>query len=182
MIHTRSSKDLSVSRRISEANKPKETIWLLDGEELDLSDDDTDIQPSQQETQPNRGLFTHFDDPRVEDEAPPSPTASQVSFLADPEWREQPVALEDYYSDNVAIAYEREKRTYTCFYLSAAAIVLLVASFGISLWWSVSHDDVSGGFGMGSYMLAVSSVIIAIATYMHRQDCRCWVRENDSLI
>ncbi|KAI1805134.1 hypothetical protein F4811DRAFT_516708 [Daldinia bambusicola] len=75
---------------------------------------------------------------------------------------------------------EVNKRTYTCFYLLGSAIALLFASVGLSIGWSISSGDVSGGFGMGSYMLAISSVIIAVATYMHRSDCRCWVRRSVS--
>ncbi|KAI1459171.1 hypothetical protein F4805DRAFT_87918 [Annulohypoxylon moriforme] len=176
MSFSRSTEDLSVSRSSSKGGSPGETNWLLDDDELDEPANGTDLELSQHERHRNRGLFTHFDDPQVDDEAPLSPTESQVLFPPDQQYFEEQFELNDYYPGATAIAYEDEKRTYTCFYLSAAAIALLIASLGISLWWSVNHDDVSGGFGMGSYMLAVSSVIIAIATYMHRQDCRCWTR------
>ncbi|KAI1481165.1 hypothetical protein F4774DRAFT_59704 [Daldinia eschscholtzii] len=73
-----------------------------------------------------------------------------------------------------------KQRTFTCFYLIGSAIALLLASLGLSIWWSINNGDVSGGFGMGSYMLAISSVIIAVATYMHRSDCRCWVHQQVS--
>ncbi|KAI1465930.1 uncharacterized protein F4812DRAFT_460909 [Daldinia caldariorum] len=75
---------------------------------------------------------------------------------------------------------EVDKRTYTCFYLLGSALALLFASIGLSIGWSISSGDVSGGVGMGSYMLAISSVIIAVATYMHRSSCRCWVRRRVS--
>ncbi|KAI0838761.1 hypothetical protein F5Y06DRAFT_296367 [Hypoxylon sp. FL0890] len=72
----------------------------------------------------------------------------------------------------------REKRTYTCFYLLAVALLLILASLVISFWWSAGHDDVSGGFGMGSYMVGLSSAIVALAGYAHRSNCRCWNREQ----
>ncbi|KAI0885759.1 uncharacterized protein GGS22DRAFT_134205 [Annulohypoxylon maeteangense] len=176
----RFTKDSSVSKSISKTNSLGETNWLLDGDELDEADDDTDLELSRHERQPNRGLFTHFDDPHDDDEILSSPTESQMLFPPDQQFSQEEFELSDYYPGATASAYEGEKRTYTCFYLSAAAIALLIASLGISLWWSVNHDDVSGGFGMGSYMLAVSSVIIAISTYMHRQDCRCWTPRHAS--
>ncbi|KAI1442901.1 hypothetical protein F5Y02DRAFT_394857 [Annulohypoxylon stygium] len=92
-----------------------------------------------------------------------------------------PIELQDH-SNVPPTAYGIYERTYTCFYLSVAAIGLLVASFGISLWWSISYGDVSGGFGIGSYMIAASGGIIAISTYVHRQNCRCWVRGSVSQI
>ncbi|KAI2467047.1 hypothetical protein F4781DRAFT_329473 [Annulohypoxylon bovei var. microspora] len=184
MAMKRSRAELLPARSILKGNSPGETNWLLDDDELNESNG-IDSELSQHEAQTSNGLFTYFDgyyedgpyaaDYYTNGQEPPSRTLSQVSFRPHQEFSEEAVALGDYYSGSTATAYEGDKRTYTCFYLSAAAVALLIASFGISLWWSVNHDDVSGGFGMGSYMLAVSSVIIAIATYMHRQHCRCWV-------
>ncbi|KAI1140269.1 hypothetical protein F5Y05DRAFT_311245 [Hypoxylon sp. FL0543] len=75
---------------------------------------------------------------------------------------------------------EREKRTYTCFYLLAVVILLISASLAVSLWWSAGHGDVSGGFGIGSYMAGLSSTIVAVASYAHRSNCRCW-KQGQSL-
>ncbi|OTA70099.1 hypothetical protein K449DRAFT_380111 [Hypoxylon sp. EC38] len=71
-----------------------------------------------------------------------------------------------------------EERTYTCFYLLAVTVSLILASLVISLWWSADHDDVSGGFGIGSYMVTLSSAIVAVTSYAHRSTCRCWKREQ----
>ncbi|KAI0012543.1 hypothetical protein F4779DRAFT_39976 [Xylariaceae sp. FL0662B] len=78
-------------------------------------------------------------------------------------------------SDNPPIiGYEVQWQTYTCFYLLAASVILLISSLGISLWWSIDHGDVSGGFGIGSYTVGISGLIIALASYTHRSHCRCW--------
>ncbi|KAI1085056.1 hypothetical protein F5B20DRAFT_129388 [Whalleya microplaca] len=94
---------------------------------------------------------------------------------------QQSFELTDYYCQNginpLVNAYSIETRTYTCFYLLAASIILSFASLGISLWWSIDHEDVSGGFGMGSYMVGISSLVIAVASYTHRSNCRCWVHD-----
>ncbi|KAI1380969.1 hypothetical protein F4677DRAFT_206019 [Hypoxylon crocopeplum] len=84
-----------------------------------------------------------------------------------------PIERSEYPITQVAVS-EAEKRTYACFFLLATAMLLLFASFAISLWWSINQKDVSGGFGMGSYMVGISSLTIGVATYAHRQDCRCW--------
>ncbi|KAI0386844.1 hypothetical protein F5Y04DRAFT_242497 [Hypomontagnella monticulosa] len=34
---------------------------------------------------------------------------------------------------------------------------------------------------MGSYLVGLSSAIVAVATYAHRANCRCWRRAHDSL-
>ncbi|OTA85777.1 hypothetical protein M434DRAFT_36027 [Hypoxylon sp. CO27-5] len=56
--------------------------------------------------------------------------------------------------------------------------LMAICSLVISLWWSADHDDVSGGFGIGSYMLTLSSAIVAVTSYAHRSTCRCWKREQ----
>ncbi|KAI6090377.1 hypothetical protein F4821DRAFT_229177 [Hypoxylon rubiginosum] len=71
----------------------------------------------------------------------------------------------------------KEKRTYTCFYLLAIAISLLVASLVLAIWWSIYYDDISSGFAMGSYMVGLLGIVVAVAN-MHRPHCRCWIRRG----
>ncbi|KAI2625110.1 hypothetical protein GGR54DRAFT_594935 [Hypoxylon sp. NC1633] len=164
-----------------------ETKWLLDDEddEDDIATSGVGSELSPHELQIGKGLFTYFDDPDPSDPTPPSPSQSPLLLPPDQQFSQESVALLDYpyaATNNAAceVEVDVEKRTYTCFYLTAAALALLFASLALSLWWSINHDDVSGGFGMGSYMLAMSSVIIAVASYMHRSSCRCWNRQNIS--
>ncbi|KAI6090534.1 hypothetical protein F4821DRAFT_19669 [Hypoxylon rubiginosum] len=150
----------------------EEIEWLLD-------DDRTSGIGSKLSLLERRGLFkSYFDNPYISSEdilplvsLPRSPPTDQQSS-------QRPTELSSY-SPPSATAYE-ERRTYTCFYLSAAAIVLLFASLALSLWWSINHSDVSGGFGIGSYVVGTSGVIIAVASYMHRPHCWCWAPSQTS--
>ncbi|KAI1140268.1 hypothetical protein F5Y05DRAFT_311326 [Hypoxylon sp. FL0543] len=153
--------------------RSRETDWLLD----DDGSNGVGSKLSRHESQSSKGLFTYFDDPHANDQQPLSAELSPVPLPDDQQFTGQSVALIDYF-DATEDACRVERRTYTCFYLSAAAFSLLIASFGLSLWWSINHDDVSGGFGMGSYTLGVSTVIIAVASYVHSSSCRCWARRG----
>ena len=61
-----------------------------------------------------------------------------------------------------------------CYYLIAAAVFGIIASFGIAVWWSRSQGDASAGFTIGGYVIAVDALIVAIAGIVHRPGCRCW--------
>lgn len=102
---------------------------------------------------------------------------STYALPAHQQSNQSPVELLEYPPESVA-ASTAYKRTYTCFYLLAAVMLLLFASLAVSLWWSVDHYDVSGGFGMGSYMVGISGTIVAVASYIHRSSCRCWKHEQ----
>ncbi|OTB00651.1 hypothetical protein M426DRAFT_233425 [Hypoxylon sp. CI-4A] len=90
----------------------------------------------------------------------------------------EPSQLSVEYRSALRAVYAAEERTYTCFYLLAGATLLLLPSVIISLWWPIDHGDLSGGFGIGSYLAGLTSSIVAVASYMHRSSCRCWVRER----
>ncbi|KAI1389648.1 uncharacterized protein F4822DRAFT_399098 [Hypoxylon trugodes] len=78
--------------------------------------------------------------------------------------------------------FKAERRTYTCFYLLVSVSLLFICSFVVSVCWSVIREDVSGGFTMGSYIIAVPGVAIAIVGYLHREHCQCWKRRKVSLV
>jgi hypothetical protein len=53
-----------------------------------------------------------------------------------------------------------------------------VLSFSMSLWWTVEKNDISGGFTMGSWILAVATLPIGFANYRHSTDCQCWKKRS----
>ena len=62
-----------------------------------------------------------------------------------------------------------------CIVLSVSAFLAFVLSLSVALWWSTFHNDVSGGFAIGSYIIAVAAIPIAIAGYTHSRSCQCWL-------
>ncbi|KAI1195814.1 hypothetical protein F5X97DRAFT_230937 [Nemania serpens] len=61
-----------------------------------------------------------------------------------------------------------------CYQLIAAVVFGVVASFGVALWWARSQGDVSAGFTIGSYVIAVDALVVAVFGLVHRPRCRCW--------
>ncbi|KAI0539339.1 hypothetical protein GGR58DRAFT_464694 [Xylaria digitata] len=61
-----------------------------------------------------------------------------------------------------------------CYYLIAAVIFGIAASFGIAVWWAQSQRDVSAGFTIGGYIIAVDALVVAIFSGVHMPGCRCW--------
>ena len=57
-------------------------------------------------------------------------------------------------------------------FLSIPIVIYFVAttsSLGLALWWTIVHDDISGGFTMGAY---VWGVVVFPTGYWH------WIRKN----
>lgn len=50
----------------------------------------------------------------------------------------------------------------TCYVLVIAVVIGLGISLALSLWYSIIHEDVSGGFTIGSYVIAAVGFLIAI--------------------
>ncbi|KAI1751215.1 hypothetical protein F4782DRAFT_506306 [Xylaria castorea] len=61
-----------------------------------------------------------------------------------------------------------------CYYLIATVVFGVLASFGLALWWAQSQADVSAGFTIGGYVIAVDALVVAIVGVVHRPGCRCW--------
>ncbi|KAI0161291.1 hypothetical protein GGR57DRAFT_352838 [Xylariaceae sp. FL1272] len=62
----------------------------------------------------------------------------------------------------------------TCYYLITALAAGLVSSLILALWWARSAGDISAGFTVGSYVVAVVALVIAAAGVFHAPGCRCW--------
>jgi len=62
-----------------------------------------------------------------------------------------------------------------CVVLIIFTFLAFAGSLSFAVWWSVSRNDVSGGFTIGSYIVAVIALPIGIASYQHsRSGCQCW--------
>ncbi|TRX97366.1 hypothetical protein FHL15_001644 [Xylaria flabelliformis] len=61
-----------------------------------------------------------------------------------------------------------------CYYLIATVFFGVLASFGLALWWAQSQADVSAGFTIGGYVIAVDALVVAVVGVVHRPGCRCW--------
>ncbi|KAI2642024.1 hypothetical protein GGS21DRAFT_486882 [Xylaria nigripes] len=66
-----------------------------------------------------------------------------------------------------------------CYYLIATVVVGVAASLGIALWWGLSRGDVSAGFTMGSYVVALVALVVAVFGAVHWPRCRCWSRKSE---
>lgn len=61
-----------------------------------------------------------------------------------------------------------------CYYLVATTLLGVLASFGFALWWARSRGDVSAGFTIAGYLVAVDALVVAVVGIVHRPGCRCW--------
>ncbi|KAK3720374.1 hypothetical protein LTR37_003785 [Vermiconidia calcicola] len=70
-----------------------------------------------------------------------------------------------------------EGRWRTCIILIVLCAATILFSLTIALWWTLTHhNDVSGGFTMGGYIVAVSGLPLYVMQNRHSKDCRCWRR------
>jgi hypothetical protein len=65
------------------------------------------------------------------------------------------------------------RRVDPCYLIGAAVLVVFTLSLAVSLWWSISRQDVSGGFTMGAYMVAAASLPLGFVSYRHWETCHC---------
>ncbi|KAI0433235.1 hypothetical protein F5Y09DRAFT_299413 [Xylaria sp. FL1042] len=61
-----------------------------------------------------------------------------------------------------------------CYYLIATAVLGVVMSFTIAVWWALSQGDAAAGFTIGGYVIAVDALIVGIVGVVHKPGCRCW--------
>jgi len=67
----------------------------------------------------------------------------------------------------------------TCHVLILLGAFTILASFCGALWRSVQRDDMSGGFTLASYILAVGVFIVLGMTGIHARTCVCWQKQKD---
>ena len=64
----------------------------------------------------------------------------------------------------------------TCFILIALCFATVTLSLSIALWWSFYANDVSGGFTMAGYIVALGGIIMFPIQSAHSKSCTCWRR------
>ena len=62
----------------------------------------------------------------------------------------------------------------TCVILSMVSAGAVLTSLSLALWWSMTRNDVSGGFTIGGYIVAVGCLVLYPIQYQHSKSCRCW--------
>ncbi|KAI0198263.1 hypothetical protein F4808DRAFT_262980 [Astrocystis sublimbata] len=72
----------------------------------------------------------------------------------------------------ILIRPPRHKRA--CYYLLSGLVIGIVASFVLALWWARTQGDISAGFTLGSYIVALDALVVAAAGIFHVPSCRCW--------
>lgn len=75
-----------------------------------------------------------------------------------------------------------DSATYFCYYLVATLFLLVASSFGLAVYWAIAHNDVSGGFTMGSYIATVATLPVGVVGYRHSHSCQCWVKRDKGLV
>ncbi|KAI3327682.1 hypothetical protein HD806DRAFT_483628 [Xylariaceae sp. AK1471] len=61
-----------------------------------------------------------------------------------------------------------------CYYLIATVALGVMASFGLALWFASTRGDVSAGFTLGGYVIAVDALVAAVVGIIHSPRCQCW--------
>ena len=66
-----------------------------------------------------------------------------------------------------------------CHTIICIGILTFIGSLTLAMWWSMAKDDVSGGFTMAAYIVAVGGLPLASIQMRHNQRCRCWKNTRD---
>ena len=68
----------------------------------------------------------------------------------------------------------------TCVILMIVSAIAVLTSLSLALWWTLTHNDVSGGFTMGGYIVGVGCLVLYPIQYQHSKNCQCWHRPRRS--
>lgn len=61
-----------------------------------------------------------------------------------------------------------------CHIVIVIGLFTFAGSLALGLGWSVARNDVSGGFTMAAYVVAVGGIPLAFVQIQHNQRCKCW--------
>lgn len=64
-----------------------------------------------------------------------------------------------------------------CYILIGVSLVGFSLSLALALWWALTHDDISGGFTVGGYIIAATGLLLVVPGYRHSQLCQCWPKD-----
>lgn len=73
---------------------------------------------------------------------------------------------------NAFRSHWRPKRP--CHVLIALGVLTIIGSLAPALWRSTKRDDLSGGFSLGQYILAVGVFAVGCMVAVHSKTCTCW--------
>ena len=66
-----------------------------------------------------------------------------------------------------------------CHVVIGTGLLIFVGSLTLALWWSLTRNDVSGGFTMAAYIVAVGGLPLASIQMRHSQRCNCWKNRKE---
>ena len=61
-----------------------------------------------------------------------------------------------------------------CYIVICMGLLTFLGSFTLALWWSFTRNDVSGGFTMAAYIVAIGGLPLASMQMRHNHRCHCW--------
>lgn len=61
-----------------------------------------------------------------------------------------------------------------CYVIMLIGFLTFIGSLELALWWSFTRNDVSGGFTMAAYVVAVGGLPLASLQMRHNHRCQCW--------
>ena len=61
-----------------------------------------------------------------------------------------------------------------CYILIVLGVCTIVGSLTLALWCSIDRSDISGGFAVAQYILAVGALVLACVLNIHSRTCTCW--------
>ena len=64
-----------------------------------------------------------------------------------------------------------------CLLMIVSTLLSILASLAVALWLSFTHD-ISTGFTVGGYMIAVAALPIGFGVYKHQNRCDCFEGPN----
>ena len=71
------------------------------------------------------------------------------------------------------------KNMRTCYVLIFFGLLTIIGSLLPALWRSIHSHDVSGGFNLAQYTLAVGVFVIGCVVAIHSRKCTCWSNPQD---
>lgn len=66
-----------------------------------------------------------------------------------------------------------------CHIVICIGLLTFLGSLTLALWWSLARNDVSGGFTMAAYIVAVGGLPLASIQMRHNQRCNCWKKGKE---
>jgi hypothetical protein len=76
-------------------------------------------------------------------------------------------------------AGEHSTHIRVCIVLISALLGMFTLSLTLALWYSISYNDYSSGFTIGSYIVGAAMMVLGGAGWAHRPACKCWESKTE---